>query len=93
MSHDKKATAAKPDASYTTEDLVHLTDREHVRKRPGMYIGDTRKTGVHHTVEEILDLMLDCARSELVNSISVTIHTDDTITLCDDQHRLQVGNE
>ena len=39
---------------YTAKDLEHLSDQEHVRKRPAMYIGDTSSRGLHHLVSTLL---------------------------------------
>jgi len=40
-------------SDYNSEDLKHLSDLEHVRKRPGMYIGDTTLKGLHHLAYEL----------------------------------------
>ena len=45
--------------SYTAEDLEHLSDLEHVRERPAMYIGDTTARGLHHLVFEVVDNSID----------------------------------
>ena len=45
--------------SYTAEDMQHLNDREHVRMRPSMYIGDVASQGLHHLVNEVVDNSLD----------------------------------
>ena len=45
----------KADAVYESEDLQHLSDLEHVRERPSMYIGDTTARGLHHLVYEVVD--------------------------------------
>ena len=46
-------------SGYTSEDLQHLSDREHVRERFGMYIGDNTARGLHHLVYEVVDNSID----------------------------------
>ena len=45
----------KGEAEYKPEDLQHLSDLEHVRERPSMYIGDTTVRGLHHLVFEVVE--------------------------------------
>ena len=54
----------KADSDYTAEDLQHLSDLEHVRERPSMYIGDTTLRGLHHMVYEVVDNSIDEAMAE-----------------------------
>ncbi len=49
----------KVETDYTAEDLQHLSDLEHVRERPSMYIGDTTLRGLHHLVYEVVDNSID----------------------------------
>ena len=51
--------AKKPKAEYQGEDLQRLSDLEHVRERPSMYIGDTTSRGLHHLVYEVVDNSID----------------------------------
>ena len=69
---------------YTSVDLKHLSDREHVRKRPGMYIGDTGQAGLHYLIEYAIELMLGGFESNHVSDISISIHVDGSVTLQDD---------
>ena len=55
-----------PKAKYTEEDIKTLEWREHIRLRPGMYIGNTNIEGLHHLVNEILDNSID--ESAILNS-------------------------
>ncbi|MEM9827351.1 MAG: DNA gyrase subunit B [Planctomycetota bacterium] len=69
---------------YTGDDLQHLSDLEHVRKRPGMYIGDQSTRGLHHLVYEVVDNSIDEAMAGFANSVSVTVHSDNSVTVEDD---------
>ena len=51
--------ATPGDADYTAKDLEHLSDLEHVRERPSMYIADTTARGLHHLVYEVVDNSID----------------------------------
>ncbi len=71
-------------AEYTDKDLQHLSDLEHVRERPGMYIGDTATRGLHHLVYEVVDNSIDEAMADFAKTVSVTVHTDNSVTVEDD---------
>ncbi len=69
--------------SYQAKDIQVLEGLEPVRKRPGMYIGSTSSTGLHHLVWEILDNSVDEALNGHCNHIEITIHSDTEITIKD----------
>ncbi|MCY2988240.1 MAG: DNA gyrase subunit B [Planctomycetota bacterium] len=80
----------KGDEEYTSEDLQHLSDMDHVRKRPAMYIGDLTARGLHHLVYEVVDNSIDEAMAGFAKNISVTVNTDGSITVEDDGRGIPV---
>jgi DNA gyrase subunit B len=73
----------KPQAEYTAKDITVLEGLEPVRLRPGMYIGSTGPRGLHHLVEEIVANSVDEALAGRNDSIEVTIHPDNSVTVRD----------
>ncbi len=76
--------AKKTKDTYEGEDLQRLSDLEHVRERPSMYIGDTTARGLHHLVYEVSDNSIDEAMAGYATFIHVTINNDGSVTVQDD---------
>ena len=83
-------TSKPNEVSYSANDIEVLEGLEPVRKRPGMYIGGTDETALHHLVAEILDNSMDEAVAGFASKIEVSVHEDNSVTISDNGRGIPV---
>lgn len=81
MTKNDKKTAS---SSYNADQITVLEGLDPVRKRPGMYIGNTAETGLHHLIWEVVDNSIDEAMGGYCNNITITLLPDSIVEVEDD---------
>ncbi len=90
VSDENQETKAKASAKYTADNITVLEGLDPVRKRPGMYIGSTSETGLHHLIWEIVDNSVDEAMAGFADKIEVVIQDDGGVTVHDNGRGIPV---
>ncbi len=84
-------SAATAGSEYSADDIQILEGLTAVRKRPGMYIGSTTTSGLHHLLWEIVDNSVDEHLAKFCSRIDITVHADNSVTVVDNGRGIPTG--
>src|SRR5262245_50495574 len=91
MSEETPPPAMPPeDGKYSPDNVQILRDAAHIRQRPGMYIGDTSTSGLHHLVYELVYNSVDESLAGYCKNIHVKINVDGSLSVVDDGRGIPV---
>lgn len=90
MAQDKMSVAEQ-EKRYGVDNIQKLEPREHIRRRPGMYVGGTDARALHHLIYEVVDNSIDEALAGRCDRIFVTLHDDYAVTIADNGVGIPVG--
>lgn len=82
MAKDKDLVAHQ-ESNYNASNIQKLEPREHIRRRPGMYVGGTDSRALHHLIYEVVDNSIDEALAGRCDRIEVILHKDGSVTVAD----------
>lgn len=82
--------APEKETSYTAKDIYVLEGLEPVRKRPGMYIGSTGPSGLHHLIWEVVDNSIDEAMADFATNVEIRLHKDGMVSVKDNGRGIPV---
>jgi len=79
------------EGQYTEENIKYLEPREHVRLRPGMYVGGTDLRALHHLIYEVVDNSIDEVLAGRCDRVEIVLHDDGSVTVADNGAGIPVG--
>ena len=91
MADSKRREKNGDNGNYNSDSIQLFQGVEHVRKRPGMYVGGTDIKALHHLIYEVVDNSVDEALANRASSVEVTIHDDGSVSVRDDGAGIPVG--